>query len=576
MHNRRSIKIAGQSGQGISSLGEIVTKTLKELGYKTFEYREYPSLIQGGFASSQIDISDTPLSSSSQWSELLFCMGRASIHAYLETVAHDGVIIHALPKVHFSEAEQALIDERKITVHYLPAFDLAHENWGNPLFANQIFLGLLWQILNLDLEILKKEVQNRFKKYPETIDKNMAALDLGHSYALDGLQKRPLELIADPAWKDSIIMTGNDALAFGAIAAGVRAYFGYPMTPSTSIMSTLIKHYHETGMIIKQAEDEITAAQMAIGAMHMGTRALTGTSGGGFDLMTETVSLSGITEIPFVCVIAQRPGPATGLPTWTGAGDLNLALYAGHGEFPRCVLAASDPQSAFELIQHAMNITEEYQIPVLLLTDKHIGENMFNFAQVGAVIPVKRGLAQNLDTLQDSDRYKITASGISPRWIPGSSAATFLANSDEHLGDGTLTEDAIPAREMYEKRLRKEQTLLQNLPEPILFGAKDAANVIVSWGSNKAAILDAFAQLPPHENVAYLHFDYIHPLRTDELLRFQKQGAKFYLVEANYMGQLGAYITQKTGIVFADKFLKYDGRPFFVEEMMEFLTKIMR
>lgn len=230
----------------------------------------------------------------------------------------------------------------------------------------------------------------------------------------------------------------------GAIHAGVRTYFAYPMSPSSSILGYFAKTAPKTGVVVRQVEDEISAIQMSLGSMYAGTRSMTATSGGGFDLMTETISLSGMTEVPCVVAIAQRPGPATGLPTWTAQGDLMLSIYAGHGEFARIVIGVSDPVSAFELTQHAFNLAEVYQVPVIILTEKLISENrqtILPFEQ--NTIPIQRGLVSDpaeLAKLVPSDRYKITDSGVSKRWVPTHAETIFYCNGDEHHEDGTLDE----------------------------------------------------------------------------------------------------------------------------------------
>lgn len=577
IHQRYVVKIAGESGQGISSVGEVLAKSLKELGHRVFEYREYPSLIRGGFATSQIDIAGKVIQSSRKKCDLLICMSRVSLHEYLKTVEKNGTILHALTEVKFSEDEETYLQENNIDIHFTDVFKLAIEIGGDKIFANQILLGLVWQKIDQPLDKLKEVVELKFGKKKEFLAANLKSVEEGYNMHLPGLRKAELSFTGEENWQESLLIGGNAAIALGATAAGVRTYFGYPMTPSTSIMSTFSKFYHETGVVVKQAEDEITAAQMTIGAMFAGTRALTATSGGGFDLMTESISLAGMTETPFVCVISQRPGPATGLPTWTGAGDLNIAVYSGHGEFARCVIAVSDAQSSFTMIQHALNIAEEYQMVVILLTEKQISESMFNVGSLGETIEIKRGLTHNTEELESAMRFGVTDSGISPRWIPGSSKATYLANSDEHLGDGTLTEHAEPAAEMYAKRLRKEDTLLKTLPEPEIIGNPDADHVIIGWGSTKNAVLDAFNVMSNEElcNVMYLHYEYLYPVRVETIKSLMARSATFNLMEGNYHGQLGKLLKQYVPIEFNQEFLKYDGRAFFLDETVDFILKIV-
>lgn len=341
-HNQRFVlKVAGESGQGVNSIGELFAKVFKRSGWHVFGYREYPSLIKGGYSCYQLDIFDQPIASSSQFCDVLVCLSRVSIRKYLRTVRPDGIIIHSLVRFTPAADEQAFLDQHHITIAYVPADTIALENGGKYIMANTVLTGTVGHVLGLDLEVLKQQLTLEFAKKPEVLDQNVLCLTKGYEHDLGDLPQITLDLPRHPEVSQAALLTGNHAAALGAVAGGVRAYYAYPMTPSSSILTYLADISHQTGMLVKQVEDEISVAQMALGSMMMGTRALVATSGGGYDLMTESVSMSGMTEIPFVCIIGQRPGPATGLPTWTAQGDLNLAIYAGHGEYPKCVLAAS-------------------------------------------------------------------------------------------------------------------------------------------------------------------------------------------------------------------------------------------
>lgn len=578
---RTTIKIGGESGQGVNSVGEIMAKSIKESGFYSFGYREYPSLIKGGYSSHQIDIADHPLVSPSAATDVLACLSRVSVHAYLPTVRPGGMIVHNLLNFELTESEKQLIAERSIKIEYVDAAQLAFTAGGSNIMANTVLIGVVWQLLGLDLEPVKAVLQKEFARKPEVIEPNLKCLEVGYTYQLTNLQPISLPYQAVPKLEAEALLSGNQLISLGAVGAGVRAYYAYPMTPSSSILSYLASIYHETGMLVKQVEDEISVAQMALGSMFMGTRALVGTSGGGFDLMTESVSMSGMIETPFVCILGQRPGPATGLPTWTAAGDLNLAIYGGHGEYARCVMAVSDAESCYSLIQHAFNLAEEFQIPVIVLTEKEIAESLFQLKELPADVPIKRYVVEGKDceSLVPTDRYKITDTGVSPRWFPGQADATYDANTDEHTEDGSITEEAGPTKAMYDKRLRKLESLAAKLPEPELLGPSTAVLTLVGWGSVKNTAIDALAlwnEAHPEAQVNYLHYEYLFPLKTERIRELVEQGQRLVLVENNAFGQLGALITQHTGYMFAEKFLKYDGRPFFLEDMIEFLESYVQ
>jgi len=575
--NRRiSVKITGESGQGINSIGEVVAKALKECGYYTFGYREYPSLIKGGHAFHQVDFSDRPLNSSSNQVDLMVSFSRVSFHQYLPTLRENGQAIHMLPMLELTEEEKALTTSKNNSVFHLPADEMSVQIGGKAIMANSIMVAALWKILNLPLEPLEKIIKKEFAHKPEAIKSNLACLAAGYDANIENIRPLNVHFTAHPKRQNDALLTGNNLVSIGAVSAGVRAYFAYPMTPSSSILSYLADEYHETNMLVKQLDDEISVAQTALGAMFMGTRALVATSGGGFDLMTESVSLAGITETPFVCVLAQRPGPATGLPTWTAATDLNLAIYAGHGEYPRCVISVSDSNSAYTLIQHAFNIAEKYQIPTILLTDKQIAESLYQMGDLPPAVSIKRSLISNKPDQNptSSDRYKITDSGISPRWIPGQFEETYVGNSDEHTPDGTVTEDAQISREMNQKRLRKLKTLEEELPEPRILGPQKAKTTIVTWGSPLNALTDAlniWNDNNPKKQVNLLLYEFMYPTKTGELRNLIKNKKKLILVENNEFAQLGALLTQNTGYIFTEKLLKSNGRPFFIEEIYDFL-----
>ncbi len=304
---------------------------------------------------------------------------------------------------------------------------------------------------------------------------------------------------------------------------------------------------------------------MTMGSMYMGTRAFTATSGGGFDLMSETISASGITETPLVIVLGQRPGPSTGVPTWTSASDLDVALNTGHGEFPRCILSTSGVIDAYELIQKAFNIAEQFQIPVIVLTEKQNAESFFNISKLPKALKIIRGFKSG------KNRYEILENGISPRWIPQKGNKTYLINSDEHTQEGLSTENPKDVIQMSEKRMRKLITLKNTLPEPKYFGSVNTNTVFVGMGTASNAVLDVINILD--KDIGFLQYQYIYPCRYDKILQLEQQGKRLILIENNQTGQFGKLIKRECGYEFKEKFLKFDSRPFFVEDILDFLKE---
>jgi len=612
--DRFAFKIAGASGQGINTVGEILAYSLKAAGYSIFAYREYPSLIKGGHATYQIDFANYQISSSKSLVDAVIVLNKQKTDWHLQELRPGGIIFHDIDNPRINIEEEKLILEKQIKLIYIPALNLAEAVGGNELMTNIVSLGNLWKLLKLDYKCIEAVVSKTFASKPAILDIDLKCLKQGYDYVLGALPEFGKRLIKSDeispeaklalhtksetdlhSWlqlttpgnfASQYLITGNEALAIGAINGGVRAHYAYPMTPSSSILDYLAGVAAETGMIVKQAEDEITAAAMALGSMHAGTRALTATSGGGFDLMTEHISLAGIIETPFVCVLAQRPGPATGLPTWTTQGDLWLAIHGGHGEFARCVIAVRDPEDAFQAIQEAFNIAEKYQMVVIVLTDKLIAETYYTVASFEQnKVAITRGQLITdqieLGQLVSADRYALTETGVSKRWLPGAVAAGYNANSDEHDSEGNVTEAADITEQMIVKRLRKQDTLLASLPEPELHwnnvdlkAALQTYNLI-GWGSTYGVAQDVLKYYESFNiKVNYLHVKYIWPLRTRDISDFLETHQDAVLLESNHNGQLAELIRQQTGKDIRHKFLKWDGRPFFLEEVINYLEAL--
>lgn len=593
--SRLNIKIAGESGMGIESSGMVVMKALKNCGFWVYGEREFPSLIKGGRANIVINVSDEIVRSSSHKIDISLGLDREGVLDSLETLRPGGILIHGFErwdKVIKNLPEIA--KEKNITVYEIPARKIAIENGGNIIMVNVVLLGFLWKILGLPVETLLDRIKIQFTKKPDFLDINFACCRGGYDYLPSNLEiiqtEKLKEANPDSTLKDAYLIDGNSALALGAVSAGVTTYFGYPMSPSSSILTYLAQVASSVGILVKQVEDEITAAQMALGSMHVGGRSLTATSGGGFDLMTETVSLSAMIETPLVVVIAQRPGPATGLPTWTAQADLNLAIYSGHGEYSKCVIAVSDPLSAYNLIQQAFNIAENYQIPVIVLTEATTAMSYFtqkDFSQ-NDNLKISRGLiipssvhTSNLENEkiidENTKRFQLTENGISPRWLPGDFSKYYYANGDEHWTDGEITEDADRVGQMIQKRNLKNKFLLKDLPEPELFSLnQEFDSLIIGWGSTKRAVIDCLNFYFENDHrVAYLHYEYLWPLKLDFAKKLVKKVTKVFLIEGNYEGQLGFHL-EKNGIKFDNKLLKYNGRPFTPEEVYVFITDSLK
>jgi len=569
---RTRIKILGKNGSGLLSTCGIVASALKEMGYFLNADREYESVIKAGYGKASINFSDTPVRSLSNTADILVVMDKPSLKEYAHCLKDGGVCIHGYERPAGFKSFMADFTERGVKVLNVKARQISYSHGGNEQMINMVLTGMLWKALGFEYKWIEAQVQKRFASKPKLLAIDLLCLRDG----FDAVEKQ-FDIALPQNNVKKIMLPGNQAIALGAAHAGMRCYFAYPMSPATSILDYVSKIAGKYNICIKQAEDEITVANMAIGAMHAGTRALAATSGGGYDLMTEAVSLAGIIECPLVIAIAQRPGPGTGLPTWTGQGDLNLATYSSHGEFARIVIGASNVTDCFELIQHAFNLAEVYQVPVIFLTEKVIAgglETVPVFEQ--NKIEIQRGLVTgpDLENLESSDRFKITDDGVSKRWIPGSCETYYFSNGDEHREDGHLTEEAGPAGAMYAKRVRKTETIRSALPEPEIHGVERDADIsFIGWGSSKSTMLDIIDLFKDDLKINYLHYEYLFPLKPEQAQKFFENNKNIHLIEGNYTGQFGAMIEAATKQDFAGKLLKWNGRPFFIEDVQAYITQ---
>lgn len=558
--NNLSWKIAGAAGFGIKSAGQILGKIMMRSGYEVFDYTEYPSLIRGGHNTFQLNIDPIASNSVTKKIDILVALTQEGIDKHVGELDQAGLII---------------FDSAKITKK--PAGSHLAIDFGGQM-ANVAAIGATLAVVNQDLSIANKVVREIFaRKGEEVVKQNIQALKSGFDFA----KKNHNQLVANLPTikaKDRVLIAANEAIALGALASGLNFYAAYPMTPSSTILHYLASVAQKVGIVVKHAEDEISVINMALGAAHVGARAMVGTSGGGFSLMVEALGLSGVTETPIVIINSMRPGPATGMPTWTEQGDLQFVLRAAQGDFPRIVLAPGDSTESFYLAAEALNLAEIYQLPVIILVDKFISEGDSSVQKFDTKkIKINRGklLTQaELDKIKNYQRYKVTADGISPRALPGMSGGLFLANSYEHDTYGFASENAKDRIEQVNKRQQKLDTFSQKMPRPLVYGNPRAKNTVVIWGSTKGPVLDSYYRLSPKQQnkIKIMQLQYLWPFAGQFVGDILRRSKKILLIENNNNAQLGQLIRQETGIEIKDKFLKYDGRPFFREELIEKLN----
>jgi len=568
-------KIGGIAGGGQQVAGLIFTKACVRGGLFTFDSSEYPSRIRGGLVTYRVSISKEPVTSIYQKNQLLIALTKDAFDYCLPDMSDDCVILYDSDKFAVSEEEA-----KGKKVYPMPLDKMAKEAGIKSIASNIIITGACTALIDYDLEILNEVITDVFSgKGGEVVAMNLTAAKFGYDYAKKNLEpdKFPYKLKAVRKNKDSIIVTANDTLALGAVAAGCKFVASYPMTPASSILHNLAAWAEEKGIVVKHPEDEISAIHMAIGASFAGVRSMTATSGGGFALMNEALALAGITETPLVIAESQRPGPATGLPTWTEQGDLAYIVHAGHGEFIRVVLAPGDPEESFYLTTQAFNLAEKWQIPVFILVDKCISEAHQSIDEPDLTkFEIDRGeilTEKELSKLKEYKRYLVTKSGVSPRAIPGTVGGVHLANSDEHDEFGFTIEGFTPEIRnlMVEKRAAKLPGILEELPEPILFGPSAAKLTLVGWGSVKGPVLEALKHLP---DVNYLHVMCPWPLSEEAMRKKLKGVKKLVSIENNQTAQFANLLREATGIDVDERLTKYDGAQFFPEEVIDAVNKI--
>lgn len=557
-----NVVIGGEAGQGLVTIGQLLAKGLVRKGYFIVVTQGYQSRIRGGHNTFAIRAGLEEILASQEAIDLLICLDAQTGTLQRSELSPKGLMVVD------SQWEGAGSDSLKV-----PFKEIA-----SPKYANTVALGVAGSLIGLPEETLGQVLGDFFgHKDPSLLEENRKALKTAYQWT-EGQSPSFPKLSPPLAPRPRLMITGNEAIALGAMSAGIRFLSFYPMTPSTSIALTLAAQAETLGMIVEQAEDEIAAINLAIGASFAGAPSMVSTSGGGFALMVEGVSLAGMTETPVVIVVGQRPGPATGLPTRTEQGDLEFVLHAGHGEFPRAVLAPGTVEECFLLIRKAFELAESFQTPIFLLTDQFIADSYR---------AVEHFEVKTLSSVQPSTdfsgpvgsyfRYALTETGLSPRLLPGRTEHLVVADSDEHSEDGHLTEDLSIRKKMVEKRLKKFEGLIGQVIPPEFSGDKGPDVLLVTWGSNKGSVLEAASTLRLQgKRVGILHFSQVWPLVPGQFVGLLKEAKEVVSVEGNAFGQLARLIRRETGFQILKQVKRYDGLPITPEYILSSYARLVR
>ena len=561
-----SIVLGGAAGQGIQTVEEILTYALKKSGYHVYANKEYMSRIRGGINTTEIRVSSKPVRAFVKRIDILVPFKQGVLSWVEDRLSENTVVLGEKENV-----EESFLG--RVNLVEVPLTKMALET-GSQLYLNTTAAGLIVGLFHGDFEAVEEYIGKRFGgKGENVVKKNIEAAKKGYELGVKLCEEGTIEIHIerDEKVRDEVLLTGTEAVGIGALAGGMNFLSFYPMSPSTGVSTFAAQHAEDFEIVVEQVEDEISAITMALGAWYAGARAMTSTSGGGFALMSEAISLAGMSENPVVIHLAQRPGPATGLPTRTMQGDLNLVLYAGHGDFPRIILAPGSLEEAFYLTAEAFNLADKYQVPVIILTDQYFVDTYYNLpAPDVSKVRFERHIVEAKPGYR---RYELTEDGISPRAIPGYGEEVVIANGNEHDEWGDITEDAELTVKMQEKRaIRKLETIKRNAPLPKLIGDEKAEYLVVSWGSTFHVVEEALEKLG-NEKVAHLHFSWVYPLNPETKKFFE--GKKVIVVENNVTGQFADLLWNELGVKADHRVLKYDGRPFSVEEVLDVLREVV-
>lgn len=552
------IVLAGEAGQGIQSIESILSLLLKRSGYHYFSTSEVMSRVRGGINSTEIRISSQPVNAFRNRIDILIPLSNRGVDHLKSRLTDKSLVIGEKDKANY---------KNKLEIAFS---DIAQEI-GNKIFSNTVAAGFICGLLNVELKLCQDFIAEYFsEKKEDIINKNVTAISEGHKLASD-IDQIEINIDKSDKTKKHLLLNGAEAVSLGALAGGCNFVCAYPMSPATSVLENMANYSKENDIIVEQVEDEIGVINMTLGAWYAGAKAMATTSGGGFALMNEGISLCGMIESPLVLHLAQRPGPATGLPTRTEQGDLNLVLYAGHGDFPRIILAPGNLEEAFYLSRNAFNLTAKYQIPVFILTDQYFVDSKYNIPDLDLEnYQIEDSVVK---TDENYKRFAFTKDGISPRGIPNYGKGLVCVDSDEHDESGHITEDFDIRVKMVDKRKKKLNLVENDIIAPTFLGKEDYKTLILCWGSTFNTLQETLKELND-EQIALLHFSWIYPL-PKVTLDYLKKSEKTIIVENNSSGQLSQLIKVTTGFSIDEELLKYNGLPFSVEELKQRITHLV-
>ena len=570
-----ALAIGGAAGQGIATPGNILARLFVRRGLHLYAYNAFQSIIRGGHIFLTIRISDQETLSHGDKLDLLVCLNQDTMDRHLGIMEPGSFVVYNSDAIKPGEAKDG------VQLCPMPIVDITSGN-RNRLMQNTVALGMSLSLMGMDFQLLADSLTLQFqRKGQAVVDENVGVARAGFDFATANFSAFPKHPPEGP--KPLAVWVGNDALAMGGAAAGVKFYCAYPMSPSTGVLHWMAKNAPGLGIMVRQIEDEIGVANVAIGAAHSGCRTMCATSGGGFALMTEAIGASAMMEIPVVFINVQRAGPSTGVPTKTEQGDLWQMLGASQGDFQRFIVAPLDALDAFNTIPELFNLTDKYQCPGMVLSDLLISEGTFSVDPDQVDLHPKIDRSSLITEPSSTDgylRYKNTEDGISPRAIPGLEGYVHVVSTDEHDEDGILISDEFTnphkRRMMVEKRARKFDGILNQIEAPELLGPEDAEVTLVGWGSTHSVIKEAIDQLEAKGVIAnQLSIKWIVPLHTEAITEVFSGAKKTIMVENNHSGQFARYLRSESGLTADGHIRKYDGEPFMPHHIVDGVLELL-
>ncbi len=556
-----SIVLCGEAGQGIKTIELILVHVLKNSGYNVFSTKEYMSRIRGGSNSTLIRVSDKNIKAMKHKIDILIPLDSKAIDHVADRLTENTIIL----------GDKDLLKATEYEIIHIPFLKIAKEV-GSKIYENIVACAAVLALFNSDLNVLNEYITHKFEsKGKDIVNDNIKAAKRGYELGKELYDNSivRINIKSNSKIQNDYFLNGNGAVGYGALMGGCNFISSYPMSPGTGVLTFLSEHSKEMEIAVEQAEDEISAVNMGIGAWYAGARALVTTSGGGFALMGEGISLAAMIETPIVIHLAQRPGPATGLPTRTEQGDLEVALYSGHGEFPRIILAPSTIESTIKITAEAFNFADKYQVPVIILTDQYFLDTFYNTKSLDLDVKIDN---HTIKTDKDYKRYELSENGISPRGIPGFGDGLVRVDSDEHDETGILTEDLDIRVKMSDKRLKKLELMKKDVIEPVFIGDKNYETLVIGWGSTYNVIKEALEKIN-NKKIGYLHFTQVYPI-SEKIKPYLEKAKNIIIIENNATAQFSKLLTIYTGIEIKNKILKYNGMHFYLEELVEKIKEL--